>query len=167
MTAAVENNRVLLVESDDSIQRIVSYHLKKAGYEAEFAETGDQAIALSHNPPVCVVIDLMIPGASGMTVLKHFREQLPQVPVIAMAGRGEASEGLTAIRLGAFDYVTKPLMSEHSLQPFLRRFVRGIPSGNRSAICRVFVTLSGSDNLPRLAFSAKPRPLWEQLRPTC
>lgn len=109
MTAAVENNKVLLVESDDSIQRIVSYHLKKAGYEAEFAETGDQAIALSHNPPVCVVIDLMIPGASGMTVLKHFREQWPQVPVIAMAGRGEASEGLTAIRSGAFDYVTKPL----------------------------------------------------------
>ncbi|MEN9778751.1 MAG: transcriptional regulatory protein zraR [Verrucomicrobiota bacterium] len=109
MSIAKGNNRVLLVEADDSIQRIVAYHLKKAGFEAEFAETGDAAIAQSQNTPICAVIDLMIPGTSGMSVLKHFREHLPQVPVIAMAGRGEAMDGLTAIRAGAFDYVTKPL----------------------------------------------------------
>lgn len=109
MSLAKGNNRVLLVEADDSIQRIVAYHLKKAGFEAEFAETGDAAIAQSQNTPICAVIDLMIPGTSGMSVLKHFREHLPQVPVIAMAGRGEAMDGLTAIRAGAFDYVTKPL----------------------------------------------------------
>jgi DNA-binding NtrC family response regulator len=109
VSIAKGNNRVLLVEADDSIQRIVAYHLKKAGFEAEFAETGDAAIAQSQNPPVCAVIDLMIPGASGMSVLKHFREHLSQVPVIAMAGRGDATDGLTAIRSGAFDYVTKPL----------------------------------------------------------
>jgi len=103
------NNRVLLVEADDSIQRIVAYHLKKAGFEVEFAETGEAAIAQSQNPPVCAVIDLMIPGASGLSVMKHFREHLSQVPVIAMAGRGDTSDGLTAIRSGAFDYVTKPL----------------------------------------------------------
>lgn len=109
MSIAKGNNRVLLVEADDSIQRIVAYHLKKAGFEAEFAETGDAAIAQSQNTPICAVIDLMIPGTSGMSVLKHFREHLPQVPVIAMAGRGDAMDGLTAIRAGAFDYVTKPL----------------------------------------------------------
>ena len=103
------NNRVLLVEADDSIQRIVAYHLKKSGFEAEFAETGEAAIAQSQIPPVCAVIDLMIPGTSGLSVLQYFRENLPQVPVIAMAGRGDATDGLTAIRSGAFDYVTKPL----------------------------------------------------------
>jgi two-component system response regulator HydG len=103
------NNRILLVEADDSIQRIIAYHLKKAGFEAEFAETGEAAIAQSQNPPVCAVVDLMIPGTSGLAVLKHFREHLSQVPVIAMAGRGDATDGLTAIRSGAFDYVTKPL----------------------------------------------------------
>lgn len=109
MSGAKGNNRVLLVEADDSVQRIVAYHLKKAGFDAEFAETGDAAMAALENPPVCAVIDLMIPGTEGMTVLKRFREQLPQVPLIAMAGRGEAADGLTAIRAGAFDYVTKPL----------------------------------------------------------
>jgi two-component system response regulator HydG len=109
VSIAKGNNRVLLVEADDSIQRIVAYHLKKAGFEAEFAETGDAAIAQSQNTPICAVIDLMIPGTSGMSVLKHLREHLPQVPVIAMAGRGDAMDGLTAIRSGAFDYVTKPL----------------------------------------------------------
>ena len=109
MSIAKGNNRVLLVEADDSIQRIVAYHLKKAGFEAEFAETGEAAIAQSQNPPVCAVVDLMIPGTSGLSVLKHFREHLSQVPVIAMAGRGDATDGLTAIRSGAFDYVTKPL----------------------------------------------------------
>ena len=109
MSTAKGNNRVLLVEADDSIQRIVAYHLKKSGFEVEFAETGEAAIAQSQNPPVCAVIDLMIPGLSGMSVLKHFREHLSQVPVIAMAGRGDTSDGLTAIRSGAFDYVTKPL----------------------------------------------------------
>jgi two-component system response regulator HydG len=84
-------------------------NLKKAGFEAEFAETGEAAIAQSQNPPVCAVVDLMIPGTSGLAVLKHFREHLSQVPVIAMAGRGDATDGLTAIRSGAFDYVTKPL----------------------------------------------------------
>jgi two-component system response regulator HydG len=103
------NNRILLVEADDSIQRIIAYHLKKAGFEAEFAETGEAAIAQSQNPPVCAVVDLMIPGTSGLAVLRHFREHLSQVPVIAMAGRGDATDGLTAIRSGAFDYVTKPL----------------------------------------------------------
>lgn len=109
MSTAKGNNRVLLVEADDSIQRIVAYHLKKSGFEVEFAETGEAAIAQSQNSPVCAVIDLMIPGLSGMSVLKHFREHLSQVPVIAMAGRGDTSDGLTAIRSGAFDYVTKPL----------------------------------------------------------
>jgi len=100
---------VLLVEADDSIQRIVAYHLKKAGFEAEFAESEDAAMAAIQNLPVCAVVDLMIPGTEGMTVLKRFREVAPQVPVIAMAGRGDAADGLTAIRAGAFDYVTKPL----------------------------------------------------------
>lgn len=109
MSGAKGNNRVLLIEADDSIQRIVAYHLKKAGFEAEFAETGDAAMAAIQNPPVCAVVDLMIPGTEGMTVLKRFREQAPQVPVIAMAGRGDTADGLTAIRAGAFDYVTKPL----------------------------------------------------------
>jgi two-component system, NtrC family, response regulator HydG len=109
MSIAKGNHRVLLVEADDSIQRIVAYHLKKAGFEVEFAETGEAAIAQSQNPPVCAVIDLMIPGTSGLSVMKHFRENLSQVPVIAMAGRGDTSDGLTAIRSGAFDYVTKPL----------------------------------------------------------
>ena len=109
MFSTVENNRVLLVESDESIQRIVSHHLRRAGYEAVFAVTGDQALAQSSTPPVCAVIDLMIPGTSGMTVLKHFREHLPQVPVVAMAGSAEPADGLTAIREGAFDYVSKPL----------------------------------------------------------
>ncbi len=109
MSITKGNNRILLVEADDSIQRIIAYHLKKAGFEAEFAETGEAAIAQSQNPPVCAVVDLMIPGTSGLAVLKHFREHLSQVPVIAMAGRGDATDGLTAIRSGAFDYVTKPL----------------------------------------------------------
>ena len=109
MSGAKGNNRVLLVEADDSIQRIVAYHLKKAGFEAEFAESEDAAMAAIQNLPVCAVVDLMIPGTEGMTVLKRFREVAPQVPVIAMAGRGDAADGLTAIRAGAFDYVTKPL----------------------------------------------------------
>lgn len=109
MSLVRENNRVLLVEADDSIQRIVAYHLKKAGFEPDMVETGEAAIARTEPPPVCAVVDLMIPGTSGMEVLKHFREHFPQVPVIAMAGRGEAADGLTAIRSGAFDYVTKPL----------------------------------------------------------
>jgi two-component system, NtrC family, response regulator HydG len=106
---AKRNNKVLLAEADDSIQRIIAYHLKKAGFEAEFADSGETAIALSQNPPVCAVIDLMIPGTSGLAVLQHFRENLPQVPVIAMAALGDATDGLAAIRSGAFDYVTKPL----------------------------------------------------------
>jgi DNA-binding response OmpR family regulator len=151
VSIAKGNNRVLLVEADDSIQRIVAYHLKKAGFEAEFAETGDAAIAQSQNTPICAVIDLMIPGTSGMSVLKHFREHLPQVPVIAMAGRGEAMDGLTAIRAGAFDYVTKPLD--------VGAFVATVSAAVRTG-------LNGLVSRPRLASCERPPRHLERHRPT-
>lgn len=112
MSTPKNNHRVLVVDADDSLQRIVSYHLKKIGYEVLAAETAEEAIAQAETPLTCAVINLLIGGGGGtdgMAVLKHFRDRAPHVPVIALAERGDSANGLLAIQAGAFDYVTKPL----------------------------------------------------------
>ncbi|MEY4692693.1 MAG: hypothetical protein RIT19_3018 [Verrucomicrobiota bacterium] len=110
MSNPKNNPVVLLVGADESLQKIVAYHLKKNGHEAEFAETVSEAVARSESQVVCAVVNLPVGvDTEGLAVLRQFREQRPQVPVIVLAERGDSSNGLEAIQLGAFDYVTKPL----------------------------------------------------------
>jgi two-component system response regulator ResD len=105
---------VLVVDDEPTITEVVSRYLRRAGYHAETAADGAQAIAAAADVhPDLVVLDLMLPRIGGLEVMRRLREQdrgtgHGPVPVILLTARGEESDRITGLRLGADDYVVKP-----------------------------------------------------------
>lgn len=100
--------RILLIEDDPDIVRIVKTYLEYEGFEVEVAYDGKEGLksALSA-PPALVVLDWMLPSLDGLEVLRQLRSALA-VPVIMLTARGEAQDRLAGFGYGADDYVPKP-----------------------------------------------------------
>src|SRR5207245_7187517 len=103
--------RVLIVDDDPDILRLVSYNLKQAGFEAITADTGRKALeAIQRRPPDLVILDLMLPDVDGMEVCRTLRghESSRLIPIIMLTARGEEIDRVVGFELGADDYVMKP-----------------------------------------------------------
>ncbi|MBV9166240.1 MAG: response regulator transcription factor [Solirubrobacterales bacterium] len=102
--------RVLVVDDEPTISYVVSRYLDRAGYETAVAASGKDALssAASARPDV-VVLDLMLPDLDGLEVMRRLRRDgLKQTAIILLTARGEESDRVTGLRLGADDYVVKP-----------------------------------------------------------
>ena len=104
-------SRVLIVEDDADIAALILHYLGKAGYEAEIVPDG--AGALTHareSPPELVILDLMLPGLNGLDVCKTLRadNRTSAIPIIMVSARGEESEKILGLDVGADDYLVKP-----------------------------------------------------------
>ena len=104
---------VLVVDDEPTITEVLSHYLKRAGYDTRVAADGHAALALArHDRPDLVVLDLMLPGLDGLEVMRRLRaegdESLHRLPVILLTARGEESDRVVGLRLGADDYVVKP-----------------------------------------------------------
>ncbi len=100
---------VLLVDDDDAYRRALGGELKRRGYQVETAASGAEAVAAcSTVQPDVVLLDLQLPDMSGLDVLKVVRERQPASDVIMLTGHGTIDTAIEAIRLGAFDYLSKP-----------------------------------------------------------
>jgi two-component system, OmpR family, KDP operon response regulator KdpE len=115
---------ILIVEDDPSIRKLVRVNLVKRGYSVSEAGDSHQAIALFQEVPVdLVLLDLMLPGLSGVDICKWIRTR-SDVPIIVLSARLEEDLKVAALDAGADDYVTKPFGSEELLarvRAFLRR----------------------------------------------
>ena len=103
--------RILIVEDDRDIADLVAHALRKAGHEAIFAVTGQEALTRTREEkPAAVVLDLMLPGLDGLQVCRALRgaEETAAIPIIMVTARGEESDRVGGLELGADDYVTKP-----------------------------------------------------------
>ena len=103
--------RLLVVEDEWDIAALVAYHLTKEGYGVRTAGSGSEALAaLSAERPDLVLLDLMLPGASGYEVLQEMRRrpELTDVPVVVLTARRDEADRVKGLELGADDYVTKP-----------------------------------------------------------
>jgi DNA-binding response OmpR family regulator len=99
---------VLVVDDEPTITEVVSRYLQRAGYEARVAADGPTAIqAAGQERPDLVVLDLMLPGMDGLEVMRRLRER-DRVSVILLTAKGEATDRVVGLRLGADDYVVKP-----------------------------------------------------------
>jgi len=101
---------VLVVDDEPTIAEVVSRYLERAGYETHIAADGNEAIdaAAAHRPDL-VVLDLMLPGIDGLEVMRRLREHdRGRTPVILLTAKGEESDRVIGLRLGADDYVVKP-----------------------------------------------------------
>jgi two-component system phosphate regulon response regulator PhoB len=104
-------HRVLVVDDEPDITALVAYHLAKAGYRVSTASNGTEALrAAADQRPDVVVLDLMLPGLSGLDVLQALRkqEETRDVGVILLTARREEADRIRGLSLGADDYLTKP-----------------------------------------------------------
>jgi two-component system KDP operon response regulator KdpE len=115
---------ILIVEDDPNIRKLVRVNLVKRGYTVSEAEDSHQAIDLFQKVPVdLVLLDLMLPGLSGVDVCAWIRAR-SEVPIIVLSARLEEDLKVAALDAGADDYVTKPFGQEELLarvRAFLRR----------------------------------------------
>ena len=99
---------ILIVEDNDELAEVLLDFLVAEGYEAEIAGNGYEALELfSAHSPRLVILDIMLPGMDGFTVCTEIR-RLSDVPVIIVSARGEKTDMLDGLGLGADDYIEKP-----------------------------------------------------------
>jgi two-component system response regulator AtoC len=101
---------VLIVDDERTLARAVKAFLTEAGYEAEVAADGETAVNLLQNlRPDVVFADVRLPGISGIDLLRRVQEFDPAIPVIIMTAYGTIEGAVEAVKLGAFDYLKKPV----------------------------------------------------------
>jgi DNA-binding response OmpR family regulator len=100
--------RVLVVDDEPMVREVLARYLEKEGYEVDVAEDGEQALAAySVSRPDLVLLDLMLPRVDGLEVFRRMRELSPTA-VIMLTAKGEETDRVVGLELGADDYVTKP-----------------------------------------------------------
>ena len=106
---AAEKKQILIADDEPNLRRVVAAQLERDGYEVHAVENGAEAIdALGEHHIDVVITDLRMPKVDGMALLKHVVEHHHDVPVIMITAHGTVDTAVEALKLGAFDYVTKP-----------------------------------------------------------
>lgn len=101
--------RVLVVDDEEPIRKLVEYNLVQAGYEVAVAEDGYTALDVVSKKRIdLLILDLMLPGLSGLELTKRLRQEQRNIPIIMLTARGEEIDRVLGLEMGADDYVTKP-----------------------------------------------------------
>jgi DNA-binding NtrC family response regulator len=109
--------RVLLVDDEEEFVSALSERLMLRGIEVDSALNGEEALAsLKEKEFEVVILDVMMPGLGGLEVLRQIKSTYPNTQVILLTGHGSTREGIEGMRLGAFDYLIKPVDIEEMLE---------------------------------------------------
>jgi DNA-binding response OmpR family regulator len=109
---------VLLVDDEESVQKVLTYPLEREGYRVVQARDGEEALERYRVEPVdLVILDLMLPRLDGLAVCRRLREERSAVPIIMLTARGDEGDKVLGLELGADDYITKPF----SIREFMSR----------------------------------------------
>jgi two-component system, OmpR family, phosphate regulon response regulator PhoB len=133
----VSEARILVVDDEPDITALVAYHLARAGYRVKTAATGPEALeAVQAEPPDLIVLDLMLPGRSGLEVLAELRrrDETRDVGVILLTARREEVDRVRGLAEGADDYLTKPFSPEElvlRVKAVLRRLAAPAQAGGQ------------------------------------
>ena len=105
--------KVLVIEDEKKINSLIRKGLEAQGFVVETAQNGDDGYLMATTQPYDVVIlDIMLPGRDGLSILRNLRERKIAVPVILLTARTELNERIEGLNLGADDYLTKPFFIE-------------------------------------------------------
>ncbi|AFM42457.1 response regulator with CheY-like receiver domain and winged-helix DNA-binding domain [Desulfosporosinus acidiphilus SJ4] len=104
-----KKTKILVVEDEESIRRFITLNLFAAGYQVDEAITGEEALPkLKTFCPEVVVLDLMLPGIGGLEVCQQIRVSAPETLVIILTAKGQDTDKILGLELGADDYMVKP-----------------------------------------------------------
>src|SRR5881397_1449553 len=109
ITPAAHTKRILVIEDNPDLAYGLRNNLEIEGYEVEVAKDGARGLTRAKTAkPDLILLDLMLPGMDGFRVLRALREEGHAIPVLILTARGEETDKVRGLRLGADDYVTKP-----------------------------------------------------------
>ncbi len=148
--------RVLIVDDDPDIQRLVGYNLSQAGFQVLSASTGRTALeSVQNEPPDLIILDIMMPDVDGMEVCRILRqrENSRRIPIIMLTARSEEIDRVVGFELGADDYVMKPF-SPRELVLRVKSIFRRVHE-DRSDVLRVG-TFSFTRNAGRCSSAIAP-----------
>jgi DNA-binding NtrC family response regulator len=108
---------VLFVDDEEDFVRTMAERMEMRDLGGDVATSGQQALQmLEDDVPDVMVLDLLMPGIDGMEVLRRVKKTFPQIEVIIMTGHGSDKDEAEARRLGAFEYLRKPVDIEHLME---------------------------------------------------
>lgn len=105
------NQQIIIVEDEPEIAELIELHVKREGYSTQIIDDGGEALEIiKKSPPDLILLDLMLPGMSGLELCRALRweEATRELPVIMVTARGEEADVVAGLEVGADDYVTKP-----------------------------------------------------------
>jgi heavy metal response regulator len=121
--------RVLIVEDDQQIASFVTKGLKQAGFAVDHVSDGEEGLQMAElNPYDIMVIDIMLPGLDGFSVIEKLRSKGNTIPILVLSARGSLDDKLKGFQSGSDDYLTKPFSFSElqaRVQALLRRTTRG------------------------------------------
>lgn len=108
---------VLVVDDEEEFREVTVKILNKRGLIAEAADSGEKALeVLTHNRTDVVLLDVKMPGIDGIETLRRIRALKPLVEVVLLTGHASVESGIEGMKLGAFDYLMKPIETEPLLE---------------------------------------------------
>lgn len=129
----MSGERILVVDDEEDILELVEHGLSRKGFRVACVTSGEEALAAARaSPPDLLVLDLMMPGVDGLEVCRLLKRDpaTREVPVVMLTARGEESDIVRGLEMGADDYVTKPFSPKvlvARIQAVLRRRAAGQP----------------------------------------
>lgn len=117
-----ENNRLLVIDDDAIVRDSIVVYLQDSGFEVLEAENGEHGLEVfREHTPNLILCDLRMPKLDGLGVLRRVREESPETPFIVVSGAGVMADVVEALRLGASDYIIKPIVDLEVLEHAVNR----------------------------------------------
>ncbi len=137
MITEVDDMRVLIAEDERKLGKFVKAGLTECGFDVDWVQNGDEAFDhLSHRQYDAAVLDIMMPGRDGLSILRQLRSAGNSIPVLLATARTSLDERIEGLNLGADDYVSKPYYVEE-LAARLTAIVRRGAAGGASSVLHV------------------------------
>lgn len=129
----MSKENILVVEDEEDIQELVRYNLAKEGYPVATVDSGEEGLKQARaKRPDLIILDLMLPGMDGLEVCKLLKNEpkTQHIPIVMLTAKGEESDVVSGLELGADDYITKPFSPKvliARIRAVLRRRVSEAP----------------------------------------
>ncbi|MCJ7589277.1 MAG: sigma-54 dependent transcriptional regulator [Candidatus Aminicenantes bacterium] len=120
-----DNALIWIIDDAAAIRELLSFIVTEAGYEIDAFSSGEEVLAHSGHAPDAVLLDLMMPGVDGVAVLKELRRRFPTLPVIMITADNDIQRAVEVTKLGAYDYLVKPVDKERLLTTLARALSHG------------------------------------------